>query len=183
MRAFSFFISFSFRPLLACFASLFCLGYSLSAVDPATDAPRQQFFKVTAEPTKAKVRFNETFKVVLRVANVTDTPQHIRVMNCSWYEHWQASNPQVLHVRWVCSKNFPVDETIAPGAAYARELEAQVMTSAECRAFAASNPKSTQVLDNLTSTGPLSFKMGFTPIGSTQTYWSNEVKIEVVPPA
>ena len=170
-----------FRSLLACFASLFWLGHGLSAADPATDAPREQPFKVTAEPTKTKVRFNETFKLVLRVVNVTDTPQHIRVMNCSWDEHWQSSNPQILHAQWPCTKNFAVDETIVPGAAYSRELEIQVMTPAECRANAASNPKSTQALGNLISEGLLAYKMGFSSIGSTQIYWSNEIKIEIVP--
>jgi len=183
MRDFSFFVPPAFRSLLACFASLFWVAHGLAAADPAADTPGRQPFKVTAEPTKAKVRLNEKFKVVLRVVNVTDTPQRIRVMNCSWDEHWQTSHPQVAPVGWDCAKNFAVDETIAPGAAYAKELEMLVMTPAECRALAATNPKSTQAPGNLLSEGPLSFKMGFTPIGSAQTFWSEEIKIEVVPPA
>lgn len=181
MRAFSFFTLSSSRPLLACFASLLWSGYSLSAADPATDAPSGQRFQVTAEPAKTKVRLHEVFKVALRVVNVTETPQLIRVMNCSWPDHWRASNPQVMNHGWDCSKNFPVDETIAPGAAYAKELEVVVCTPAECQVAVASNQRTNPALKNLVSAGPLSFKMGFTPIGSTQIYWSDEIKIEIVP--
>jgi len=182
MRASFFFIALPFRLLLACFASLIWVGNNLSVADPAAEAPRRPPLKVTVEPTKTKVQLRETFKVVLRVVNVTAVPQHIRVMNCSWREHWQISNPQVSYIGLACAKNFAVDETIAAGAAYSKELEMLVLTPAECRIDAENNHRSTPALKSLISEGPLTFKMGFTPIGGPQTYWSDEIKIEVVPP-
>jgi hypothetical protein len=91
---------------------------SEAAEDGHADALR-----IVVKPAKTKVRVMETFKVSLRVENATPVVQQIRVMNCSWDQHWKVSNPQISWLRWPCRKNSPVTLDLAPGGAYARELE------------------------------------------------------------
>lgn len=140
-----------------------------------------QTFKIVVLPSKTKVHLREPIKTVFRVENMTSIPQKIKVMNCSWYDHWQSSNPLVSYMAWNCSKNFAVEETIAPGAAYVRELELIVLAASDLQAFAeaGNDPKWKAVKP--VSKGPVQFKYGFTPIGSLTTYWSENVEIEVVP--
>ncbi len=80
-------------------------------------------------------------------------------MNCSWDQHWQSSNPAVSWVGWGCAKNFAVNVKLAPGSAYTNQMEMLVPQPTEEK--------------------KLSFRMGFTPLESTNTLWSNEVTIKV----
>jgi hypothetical protein len=117
---------------------------------------RAEPFTVTVKPKKNQVAVNQPFEVELRVVNASPSPQSFRVMNCSWDEHWRSSNARVTWVGWDCSKNSPVTVKLAPGEAYAKTLSMLV-----------------------TAAGPVSFKLGFTPLESKRTSWSNEVTLEL----
>ena len=131
-----------------------------SGSDAAFAVPLPPVLTVTAKPEKTWVHLNEQFQVRLRVLNTSDTTQSFQVMNCSWDEHWRSSNKQVTWVGWPCSGNPVATETLKPGQAYEKTLATLVMAGA---------PKD-----------KVSFKMGFTPIDSKRTYWSNEVTVQLV---
>jgi hypothetical protein len=118
--------------------------------------------RVVVIPSKTDVRIREPFRLVLRVENPTKTNQTVRVMNCSWDEEWQSSNTNIVLAGWECWRNFPVDVEIHPGGAYTNEAPMCIF--------------------NLIPDQELSFRMGFTSIGSTNTLWSNEVKLRILPP-
>jgi hypothetical protein len=117
--------------------------------------------RVVAIASTNEVRVAEPFKVALRVENRTKTNQTIRVMNCSWDEHWRSSHPAVSWIGRSCSKNFAVDVKLATDGAYTNQLEMFVTEGAV-------NPK-------------VSFRMGFTPINETNTFWSDVVLMTVKP--
>jgi hypothetical protein len=127
------------------------------AQEPAAHGVEPLSVRTTA--AKKTVRLNEPFDVRLRVVNTSEEAQSFRVMNCSWDEHWKCSNPAVSWVSWDCSKNFPVTVTLKPGEAYEKTLP-MLVTKGEPGAR-------------------VSFKMGFTPIGSKGTYWSGKVTVRV----
>src|SRR3954469_24042423 len=127
----------------------------------AAEVANTNALRVIVKPSKTKVRVNEPFKVALRVENVSTTNQHVRVMNCSWDEHWKTSNTNITWHRWNCTRNFAVTIDLAPGGAYTNRMELLVPAP--------------------TANGKLSFRMGFTPIESTSTLWSDDIMIEVMP--
>ena len=129
-----------------------------SAVTAAPPPP----LRAVVTPSTNEVRFRETFDVALRVENQSATNQTIRVMNCSWEEHWKSSNTNVSSRGWACTKNFPVNVDIPPGGAYTNKMQ--------------------MLIYNLIPDKELSFSMGFTAIGSGKTLWSNKVKLRVLPP-
>ncbi|MEO5804809.1 MAG: hypothetical protein ABIR24_14895 [Verrucomicrobiota bacterium] len=115
--------------------------------------------RVEVTASTNEVRLKESFKLVLRVENISKTDQTIRVMSCSWDQHWQSSNPAVSWVPWDCSNNFAMSVKLAPGNAYTNQME--------------------MLVPQPTKEKKLSFRMGFTPLESTNTLWSNEVTIKV----
>jgi hypothetical protein len=115
--------------------------------------------RVVIVPSKNEVSVKEQFKVGLRVENPTATNQTVRVWSCSWEEEWKTSNTNISWVSWVCTINNDYDLTIPPGGAYTNELE--------------------MLIPQPVSEKTLSFRMGFTPIDSQQTFWSGEVKLNV----
>jgi hypothetical protein len=117
--------------------------------------------RVVVEPSKTAVRFNEHFKVVLRVVNPTKTKQTLRVMNCSWLDHWKMVG-SLSCVQWDCSKNSEIPVEIPPGGAYTNEAEMYLSEPIGQTRF--------------------SFRMGFTPIGSKKTFWSKDIEMKVIPP-
>lgn len=116
---------------------------------------------VEATPSKTEVRVNEPFKVALKVDDTSGSNQTVRVMSCSWYDEWQTSDTNVIPKLWPCTRNFPVDVTIPPGGAYTNEMEMSV--------------------DPSFSGKTLSFRMGFTPIGSAKTFWSDYMTLKILP--
>jgi hypothetical protein len=118
--------------------------------------------RVFAVPATNDVRVREPFKMALRVENPTGTNQTIGVMSCSWEQEWQCSNPNVTFDGWACTMNFSREVVIPPGGAYTNE--------------------GTMLIHNLISGKEISFRMGFTSMGSTQTFWSGEIKLRVLPP-
>src|SRR5688572_7653009 len=100
--------------------------------------------RVVVKPSRTEVHLNELFPVALRVENVSATNQHVRVMNCSWDQHWKTSTTNITWLDWNCAKNFAVTVQIAPGGAYTNEL--------------------TMLVPAPSANGKLSFRMGFTPI-------------------
>jgi hypothetical protein len=113
-------------------------------------------------PSKTEVRIREPFSVAFRVENPTKTNQTVRVMGCSWDEEWQSSNTNIILAGWPCWANGPVDVEIHPGGAYTNEAP--------------------MCIYDLITNKEISFRMGFTSMGSKETYWSNEVKLHILPP-
>jgi hypothetical protein len=139
---------------------ILCLALVLSG--GFVNAADTNSLRVVIIPSKTEVRIKEPFSLALRVENPTQTNQTIRVMNCSWEDEWQSSNTNLPLGAWDCTKNFAVNVIIPPGGAYTNE--------------------SSMLIYNLIPDKELSFRMGFTSIGSKETFWSNEVKLHILPP-
>ncbi|MEO7298526.1 MAG: hypothetical protein ABI042_08120, partial [Verrucomicrobiota bacterium] len=130
------------------------MGFSANAPDTGS-------LRVVIKPTKTDVRLREPFNVELRVENQTTINQTARVMNCSWDEHWKSSSTNVSWLGWDCSKNFAVDVEIPPGGAYTNNLDI--------------------VIPGPVSQKTILFRMGFTPMDCQTTFWSDAVKLDVLP--
>jgi len=114
---------------------------------------------VAAEPTKKQVRVNVPFEVRLRVVNSSRSAQSFRVANGSWDMHWKSSNDRVALVPLPVFRNFIETVKLDPGQAYEKTLKLYVKPGKPEKEVA--------------------FKLGFTPQDSKQTYWSDEVVIQV----
>ncbi len=136
---------------------ILCLALVLSG--GFANAADTNSLRVVVIPSKTEVRVKEKFNVALRVENPTTTNQTVRVWDCSWYEEWKTSNTNISWIDWVCTRNFERNVEIPPGGAYTNELEI--------------------LIPEPISEKTLSFRMGFTPIDSKQTFWSGEVKLNV----
>lgn len=145
-------------------ALLFCLALVMNDALPTFSARAADFssLQVVALPSKTQLHVKEAFKAVLRVENPMPTNQTVRVMSCSWDDHWKSSNTNVSWLAWDCPKNFAVNVDIPPGGAYTNQLEMLVLETAR--------------------EGAVVFRMGFTPIDCTTTFWGDEVKLTVLPP-
>ena len=143
-------------PILCLSLCVWTIAHAEAAEDGHPDALR-----IVVKPAKTQVRVKETFKVSLRVENATPIVQQIRVMNCSWDQHWKVSNPRISWIRWSCRRNSPVTLDLAPGGAYLRELE--------------------MLIPKPVSEKTVTFKMGFTPRDSDKTYWSDDITMEIAP--
>jgi hypothetical protein len=117
--------------------------------------------KVVVKPEKTQVHAGEHFNLALRVENTATTNQYVRVMSCSWWEQWQQSNPSIFFNTEDCTWNAPTSLEIPAGGAITFDLKAYL-----------SEPVSRK----------FSFQMGFTPIGSKKIFWSNDVKLKILPP-
>jgi len=151
------------RPLVIFALAVLAIGIRIALADSVleSEGDNAQVLRVAVKPSKTRVRIKEPFKVQLLVENRTPAIQHVRMMNCSWYDCWKTSNQQILFGGWDCDKNFAVTVDIVPGGAWTNELDMYI-------------PKPI-------SQDKLSFKMGFAPIGSPKTYWSDSVDIEILP--
>jgi hypothetical protein len=139
------------------------LGVASTTVPRSFGGPQLlQPLRVVIIPSTNNIRLREPFGLALRVENPTQTNQVVRVMSCSWIDEWQCNNTNVSWVGWGCTKNSPRDVTIVPGAAYTNQLP--------------------MLIYNLIPDKELSFRMGFTSIGSTNTLWSNDVKLRILSP-
>jgi len=140
------------------------LAVVLSSAELASSASTAgtNSLRVVVVPSKTDVRAKEPFKVALRVENPTATNQTVRVMNCSWDEHWKSSNTNISWIGWGCGKNFPMDITIPSGGAYTNVLQ--------------------MLIPEPVSRKSLTFCMGFTPIGSAKTFWSGAITLKILPP-
>lgn len=138
------------------------LGLALVLSGGFANAADTNSLRVVIIPSKTEVRIREPFNLAFRVENPTRTNQTVRVMGCSWYGEWQSSTTNIILVGWPCYADGPVDVEIHPGGAYTNE--------------------SSMLIYNLIPDNELSFRMGFTSLGSKETYWSNEVKLHILPP-
>lgn len=135
---------------------------TLLAASDLVLAQQAPALRVVAIPSTNSVRLREPFKMAVRVENATGTNQTIGVMTCSWFDEWQVSNTNVTWVGWDCTKNNSHVLVIPPRGAYTNN--------------------GTMMIYNLIADKELSFRMGFTSIVSTQTFWSGEVKLQILPP-
>jgi hypothetical protein len=134
-------------------------GSHLVSAQPGLSLPALRVFDV---PATNNIRVREPFQMALRVENPTTTNQTIGVMTCSWFDEWQVSNTNVSWMGWDCTKNNSHTIILPPGGAYTNEA--------------------TMLIYNLISNKEVSFRMGFTSMGSTQTFWSGEVTLHILPP-
>jgi hypothetical protein len=140
------------------------LALVLSSASAAlsTSAGDTNSLRVIVNPSKTGVHVKEVFKVALCVENPTGTNQTVRVMGCSWDQEWKTSNTNISWIGWICTKNFARNVEIPPGGAYTNELE--------------------MLIPKPISLKTLSFRMGFTPIDSNETFWSDEVTLNILLP-
>jgi len=143
---------------------LLTLAFVLSSASAAlsTSAGDTNALRVIVNPSKTGLHVKEVFRVALRVENQTATNQTVHVMSCSWYQEWKTSNTNISWIGWVCTKNFARNVEIPPGGAYTNQLE--------------------MVVPEPISPKTLSFRMGFTPIDSNETFWSDEVTLNILSP-
>lgn len=127
----------------------------------STRAADTNSLRIVVIPSKTEVRVKETFKVALRVENLTTTNQIVRVWSCSWDEEWKTSITNIFWLGWDCTRNVVENVEITPGGAYTNELEI--------------------FIPEPISEKTISFRMGFTPIDSEKTFWSDAVIIGVAP--
>lgn len=147
------------------FRFIFCFALLLSGILACISAedsyPKESpALRVVIIASKTEIRLREPFSLALRVENPTKTNQTVRVMNCSWDDEWLSSNPKIQLAGSVCTKNFAVNVVIPPGGAYTNE--SQIL-----------------IYDPIPEK-ELSFKMGFTSIGSKDIFWSNEIKLHML---
>jgi hypothetical protein len=109
-------------------------------------------------PNKKKVSIGEYFDVVLRVVNSSNRTQSFGVMSGSWPQQWKTNNSCIAQKPWICFSNYPYTEILRPGETYERKLTVFVV---KCDASV------------------VSFKLGFTPLDETSTYWSNKVTVGI----
>jgi hypothetical protein len=128
----------------------------------STSAADSNSLRVVVKPSKTEVRIKEIFKVALRVENSTTTNQTVRVMSCIWDDEWKTSNTNISWLGWVCTRNLAIPIEIPPGGAYTNQLA--------------------MLIPQPISDKALSFRMSLTPIGSQTTFWSNDVKLKILPP-
>jgi hypothetical protein len=148
------------KPKFKVFLALISNCWLVVSINGADQKPSLAL-RVVVESSKTEVRVNEHFKVALRVVNPTKIKQTLRVMNCSWLDHWEMAGT-LSFVPWDCSKNFEIAVEIPPGGAYTNEVEMYLSEPIGQTRF--------------------SFRMGFTPIGSKKTFWSKDVEMRVIPP-
>lgn len=144
---------------------ILCLALVLSGglATFSTRAADMNSIRVVVIPSKTEVRVTEKFKVALRVENPTTTNQTVRVMSCSWDEEWQTSNTNISWIGWDCTRNGAKNVEVPPGGAYTNELD--------------------MLIPEPISEKTLLYRMGFTPIESKQTFWSDGVKLTILPSA
>ena len=138
------------------------LGLALVSSGIFANAADANSLQVVVIPSKTEVHVKEKFKVALRVENPAATNQTVRVWSCSGEEEWKTSNTNISWFGWDCTKNNIHSVEIPSGGAYTNELE--------------------MFISEPISENTLSFRMGFTPIDSKKTFWSNEVKLKILPP-
>jgi len=136
------------------------LGLALVLSVGFANAADTNSLRVVVIPSKTEVRVKERFNVALRVKNPTTTHQTVRVWSCSWDEEWKTSNTNITWMGWVCTRNGVMNVEIPPGGADTNKLE--------------------MLIPEPISEKTISFRMGFTPIDSKQTFWSDDVKLNVI---
>ena len=114
---------------------------------------------VRVDPQKLRVRPKVDFEVRLRVINSSQAAHSFQVMSCSWFRQWKASNERITLAEWDCAENDKVTETLQAGRAYEKKLSMRL----------ASGKPGEKV----------TFRMGFTPVGSKRTVWGNEIVLQV----
>jgi len=147
------------NPKIICCLALVWSGALAALSAGAADADS---LRVVVTPSRTVVRIKEVFPVTLRVENPTATNQTVRVMSCRWQDEWKTSNTNVSWIVGECTRNVARNVEFPPGGVYTNQLEMLV-----------SGPISQKTV---------SFRMGFTPIDSRKTYWSDEVTLDVLPP-
>jgi RNA polymerase sigma factor (sigma-70 family) len=127
-----------------------------------TIGDKKNALTVTIKPQKYRVRVKEPFKVDLRVVNSSASTQSFQVQNC-WDEQWKSSNDRVSWEGLPEGRNREKTVKLEPGEAHEGTLSKPML-------LLAGKPQE-----------KVTFKMGFTPLGSKQTIWSHEVTLTVEP--
>ena len=69
------------------------------------------------EITPATLTWKQKTKVdvVLKVSNPSKRKMDLKVMTCSWEDHWKSSEADLTWESWGCDKNYPGVFTLEPG--------------------------------------------------------------------
>jgi hypothetical protein len=124
-------------------------------------APANSPLAVTVTLEKGAVHPREPFPVRVTVVNASRTTQSFQVMNGSWEGHWTCNNDKVHWVPRAVFRNFVETVKLEPGQAY-EKTGSMFIPPGEL-------PKA------------VTFKLGFVPQDSKETYWSNEVTLRIKP--
>ena len=111
------------------------------------------------KPERARIRVSQPFKVSVSVVNSSQSRQSFRVANGSWEMHWTCSNERIHWVPRAVFRNFIETVTLEPGNAY-QQTGSMILVPGKPQKEVA-------------------FKLGFTPEGSKETYWSKEVILQI----
>jgi RNA polymerase sigma factor (sigma-70 family) len=127
--------------------------------EPEGDAA--QALKVTIKLGTAHIQFRDKFNLDLRVENVSKEIVSFESATCSWIADWTPSTKRVSWETWECFSNRLVTVKLKPGETYEKSLAMFLVPGDQ-----------------------VSFKMGFTPRNLTpknskQTYWSNELTLQI----
>jgi RNA polymerase sigma factor (sigma-70 family) len=116
-------------------------------------------FRVTVDLQRKPVRVKQPFKVSVQVVNSSQSRQSFQVANGNWEMHWKPSNDRVYWVPRAVFRNFIETVNLDPGQAYQKT------------GYMVIAPEKPQK--------EVTFKLGFTPAASKQTYWSDEVTLQI----
>jgi len=134
--------------------------FVLIALQSAAVASPTKTVTIEAVPAQARVHRGDSFGISLRTTNTTGVPQSVRIMSCSWAESWRSDDAQISPEGGVCTKNFEITLTLAPGGVDTRAL---TMVAAKDASF-----------------GAHAIRLGFTPIGAKDTVWSTAASVQVI---
>jgi hypothetical protein len=93
--------------------ALLCCS-TMAAADP---------LRIDVKPATTTWKTNQHIPVELVVSNPAKTAQSMKVMLCSWEDHWKSSDAALTWEPWGCDKNYAADVTLAPGKSRTWKLE------------------------------------------------------------
>jgi hypothetical protein len=134
---------------------------------------QSQFPKAEIKLTRAVVKDDETFSVVIVVRNPGSTEQSLIVWDCSYQDQWTSDNPAVRVDDVACMQNVPEKIKLKPGDSYRRSLSVHVhLTSSQI--------DRKEVTFRL-GYGPHAYSAGQNAEPKTPLFWSNAVTVTVTP--
>lgn len=107
-------------------ALVLCLS-TIAAADP---------LRVEIKPAATTWKREQKIDVALVVTNPAKQPQTMKVMTCSWGDHWQSSDRELGWIGWPCDENGAGSITLEPGKSRAWKLEMSATKQARLGAHA-----------------------------------------------
>lgn len=79
--------------------------------------------QIEVKPATLTWQVKQKVDVELVVTNPAKTAQSMKVMLCSWEDHWKSTDAVLTWERWGCDKNYPADVRLEPGKSRTWKLE------------------------------------------------------------